>query len=192
GGRGGEVWGGRGAGGGGRRRRAAVRAPREGEQRAGFVGGFVGREAAAVGEQLLELVSVDGEGSVAPGARPPVFLGEREPPAVDDDRVRPVVLRHDVTLRGPDRAQVGGGAGELPDAVERARRPGRPRDVSAAWCRLRRNLLAHGLDLLEVALCLGVALELVVDGPDGAAQRGEVGRGGGEKAHPPAAQDRGV
>ena len=32
----------------------------------------------------------------------------------------------------------------------------------------------------------------MVDGPDGPVQRGEVGRGGGEEVHPPAAQNRGV
>src|SRR5262249_56252729 len=128
----------------------------------------VWRDAAAVGEQLLELVAVDGEGPVAPGARPRVLLSEGEPPAVDDDRVRPVVLRHDVTLRGPDRPQVGGGAGELPDAVERARRPGGPRGVGEASCRPRRNLLATCLGLLAGALCLGGALALAGDWPGGA------------------------
>ena len=52
---------------------------RKAEQLARLVDGAVGGDAAAVGEQLLELISVDGEVPVAPEARRPGLLGEREP-----------------------------------------------------------------------------------------------------------------
>ena len=92
----------------------------------------------------------------------------------------------------PGGPQVGGRTSKLPDAIERPRLPGQARSISAARCGLRRNSVAHRLDLLDVVPCLPVVLKLAVDGLDGPAERGYVCRAGGEKAHPPAAQNRGV
>src|SRR5215472_4643584 len=138
-------------------------------------------------------MTLDCEGSVAPDACLLVFLREREPPPVDDDRECPVVLRHDVTLRGPDGPQVGRRTGVPPDAVQRARRAGEPRGWTAPGCGLRRDPFADRLDLPDIAPGPRVALELGVDGPDGAAEPGEVCRARGEEAQqPPAAHGGGV
>ena len=109
------------------------------------------------------------------------------------ERVRPVVLRHDIALRHPgQRPQVGGRSGELPDAVQRARLAGGPRSIIRIRVQARRQPLCPSPRSAGTAACLGVALELVNDGLDGPAQRGQVGRAGGEEAQqPPAAQNRG-
>src|SRR6516225_5378458 len=89
--------------------------------------------------------------------------------------------------------QFGGRIGVPPDAVERACLAGKQRSLRAARGRLRRNPLAHRLDLADVAPCLRVALKLVVNRLDRPAQRGHLCRAGGEETQlPPAAQDRGV
>ena len=168
-----------------------------GEELAWLVGGVVGGDAAAVGEPPGHPVSLDGEGAVTPGARLAVLLRDREVAPVQDERPRPVVLRNDVARRCPGCGlQLSGGVGEPVDAVERAccargraRRARGPGGGSAARRGFGGNPLAHCLDLPDVAPCLGVALELGVDGLDNAAERGQVCRAGGEETQqPPAAQ----
>src|SRR6185312_10301297 len=148
--------------------------------------------AAAVSEQNLEPVAPDREGSITPDAQGRLFLREREPPPVKDERVRPGVHQRECALVNSGGPQVGGRTSKPPDAIERPRLPGQPRSISAARCGLRGNSVAHRLDLLDVVPCLPVVLKLAVDGLDGPAERGYVCRAGGEKAHPPAAQNRGV